>query len=140
MTVETATTSWTIPDRHVRVAASRTVLRRIGKVSTLVTLAQRCGEAGAEGGRAAVGRVADVRPAEPALGEAADGDQAPAGRELGEKRRRVVDLSAGGRAVRALGPGMRGDEVPEEDVVGDAELVEDAVNDRRCRLGRPCTR
>ena len=34
VTVATATASWTMPERHVRVAASRTVFRRIGKPST----------------------------------------------------------------------------------------------------------
>ena len=34
VTVATATASWTMPDRHVSVAASRTVFRRIGKPST----------------------------------------------------------------------------------------------------------
>ena len=35
VTVATATASWTMPERHVRVAASRTVFRRIGKPSTI---------------------------------------------------------------------------------------------------------
>ena len=38
VTVPTATASWTIPDRHVSVAASRIVFRRIGKVSTAANL------------------------------------------------------------------------------------------------------
>ena len=56
--------------------------------------------------------------------------------ELGEERPRRGDLCARRRTIRGLRSRMGRDEVPEQDVVLGAELVEDAVDDRRGRLGR----
>ena len=62
----------------------------------------------------------------------------PAG-ELGEERCAGLDLGAGGRAVgrRLAGPvRVRGHGVPEQDVLLDPQLTQDAVDDRRRGLGR----
>jgi phosphatidylserine/phosphatidylglycerophosphate/cardiolipin synthase-like enzyme len=84
-----------------------------------------------------VGRVADVVAAEHLVGEASDGnDRATAHKRL-EERQSGLDLRAQRAPVHALGPGMRGDDVPEEDAVGDPELREHALDDRRGRLAGP---
>lgn len=80
--------------------------------------------------------VANVWAAEPPVREPADRDDAATVRELGEEGSPLVDLYAGGPPVRRLRPRMRWHEVPEQDVVLEPELGEDAVNDRRGRLGR----
>ena len=81
-------------------------------------------------------RMADVRAAEDAVGHAADGDCAAARGELAQERQPALDLGAGGPAIRGRRARVRRDDVPEEDIVLDAELGEDAVDDRRGRLGR----
>jgi acylphosphatase len=96
-------------------------------------------EAIAEGGCTAVGGVADVGAAEVTLREAADGDDAPATGELGEERRRGLDLGRRRRPVRGRLAGavwVRRHEIPEEDAVGEPELRERPLHDRGRRLGR----
>ena len=137
VTVATATASWTMPERHVRVAASRTVFRRIGKPSTKPTLSERRSQPRPKRCRAAVRGVADVRPAEARVRDPADRDRPPTVGELGEERRARFDLGPRRRPVRALGARVRGHDVPEEDVALDPELLEHRVDDGRGRLGRP---
>lgn len=72
------------------------------------------------------------------MGEAADGNDTPAAGEVTKERPGGLDFGRVGPAVR-VGPAwvvrVRRDDVPEEDVVGEPELVEDAVDDRRRGLG-----
>src|SRR5438105_3063586 len=94
-------------------------------------------EPGRERRRAAVRGMADVRCAGDLLGEPADGDDPPTGHERGEEAAGVVDLGPGRRPVRARRSGMRRHDVPEQHLLLEPELVQDAVDDRRGRLGRP---
>jgi hypothetical protein len=66
-----------------------------------------------------------------------DRDDPAAAGELVEKWTRGAHLSARGQAVRGRRPRMRRHDVPEQDVVLDPELAQDAVDDRRSRLGGP---
>jgi len=63
-------------------------------------------------------------------------DDAPPAHELGEERLGRRDLGSRRRPVRARGARMRRHDVPEQDVLREAEAPEDAVDDRRRRLGR----
>ncbi len=93
-----------------------------------------------ERGGAAVRRMTDVRRVEHRRRDAADRDHVSAPDELVEIRPRRLDLRARRRAVRRRCAGMRRHDVPEEHVVRDPELAEDAVDDRRARLGRAASR
>src|SRR5437764_8063411 len=80
--------------------------------------------------------MADVGRAENGLGDASNRDHPAASRELSRKRDACGDLAAPGRPVRALGARMRRDDVPEQDALLEAELGQDAVDDRRARFRR----
>src|SRR5438105_4793732 len=81
--------------------------------------------------------MADVRRPEDRGREPPDGDDvAPAG-QLDEERQRGGDLLLPGPAVRPVRAGMGRDDVPEQYIVFEPELGEDAVDDRRGRLGGP---
>lgn len=84
--------------------------------------------------------MADVRRAQDRLGEPSDGDRAASGDELLQERERRLDLRPARATVRRLGAGMRRHDVPEQDVLIQAELGEHAVHDRRGRLGRAAAR
>src|SRR6266508_4740796 len=88
-------------------------------------------------GRAAVRGVANVRVAQHGLREPTDGNGAASFRELAQEGQAGLDLGAGWPAVRRLRPRMRRHDVPEEDVVFEAELGEDAVDDGCSGLGGP---
>src|SRR3712207_2223509 len=88
VSVETATTSCTIPETHVSVAASRIVLRRTTRGSGIEQVKQPR----TERRRAAVGGVTDVAAAERGVREPADGDDAAAARERVEEGARGGDL------------------------------------------------
>src|SRR5215471_4240553 len=68
--------------------------------------------------------------------DASDRDRAAPSGDVGEKGCARLDLASGRSAVRGLGPGVRRHDVPEQHLVLDAELGEDAMDDRCGRLGR----
>ena len=78
----------------------------------------------------------DVRGARGARGDPSDGDRDAPSQDLVEERRCRFDLVAPRRAVRALRSRMRRHDVPQQDVLFDAEPGKDAVNDGRARLRR----
>ncbi len=82
-------------------------------------------------------RVADVPPTEDVVREAADGNRSPAAAEFLEKRHCLSYFGSSRPAVRRSGPGIRRHDVPEEDVVLDAELGDHTVDDRGRRFRRP---
>jgi hypothetical protein len=63
-------------------------------------------------------------------------DPAPLGQGLGE-REPCGDLGGRRGPVRGLGARMGRDDVPEQHLAGEAQLGQDAVDDRRRGLGRP---
>src|SRR5262245_57980272 len=72
--------------------------------------------------------------------DAADSDHGAPGGNRVEKAETGVDLAPGRRAIRAMRARMGRDDVPEQDVVIEPVLGENAVDDRRRRLGRPGSR
>jgi hypothetical protein len=83
--------------------------------------------------------VPDVRGAGDQLGETADGDEPAAVRCTFEEPRGDIDLDARRPPIRIRAPRlvwMCRHDVPEQHLVLDPELGEDAVDDRRARLGR----
>ncbi len=137
VTVATATASWTMPDRHVRVAASRTVFRRIGKPST----SRPYRSAAANPVRnAAAPPCEGWRTYGPPMRACATLPIAIARRpaESSARNGALASISAARRRpVRALGARVRRHDIPEEDVALDSELCEHRVDDGRGRLGRP---
>ena len=91
---------------------------------------------GGESHGASVRGVANIGAAERGVRNPADGQDAAARGELVGEEAPVGDLTPGRGAVRGLGAGMRRDDVPEENVLVDAEVGEYAMDDRRGRLGR----
>src|SRR4051794_38732672 len=88
----------------------------------------------------AVARMAHVRRARDLLGEPSDRDHEAAARDTVEKAEGGSHLVARRPpiCIRTFGlVWMCRDDVPEQDVVLDPELTEDAVDDRRARLRRP---
>jgi len=89
-----------------------------------------------------MGGVTDVWSAERLFRKASDCEHASAlGKALDEPQP-VGDLGGAWTAVgkrRAGAVGVGRHEVPEQDVVGDPELCERSVHDRRADLGRPGT-
>jgi hypothetical protein len=84
--------------------------------------------------------MADAIDLERSLGDPSHGHDFSPPRELVEERPRYGDLLGARPAVRCGLTGtmrMRGDDVPEQDVLLDPELAEHAVDDRRRRLGGP---
>lgn len=92
---------------------------------------------GGERRRSSVRGMAHVRPADRCVRHTADRQHAPTDRELVGEDPALGDLTSRRHAVRRRGAGMGGDDVPEQYIALDAELGEDTVDDRRCRLGRP---
>jgi hypothetical protein len=84
--------------------------------------------------------MADVRPAEDSLGEATDADHLPPRGEFSEKRQTCLDLLPGRSTVGRLGAGVGRHDVPEQDLLLETELGEDAVDDRGRRFARRRTR
>ena len=80
--------------------------------------------------------MAHVGAAERGVRDAAHRDNLPSRCELIGEDAALFHLAARRRTVRRFGSGMCRDDVPEEHVVLDAELGEDAVDDRGRRLGR----
>ena len=80
--------------------------------------------------------MAYVGAAERGLRDSADGDDAASRGELVGEHTSAEDLFARGRTVRGRGAGVRRNDVPEQDVVGEIELIEHAVDDRRRRFRR----
>ena len=79
-------------------------------------------------------RMPDVGSAERRLGDAADGENAAAARELAGERQAGLDLPACRRPVRHRAAGMRRHDVPEDHGVGELEVGEHLVDDGRGRL------
>jgi hypothetical protein len=65
-----------------------------------------------------------------------DADDATTDCECSQERKTGPDLGARGPSIRRVRSGMRGNRIPEEDVVRDAELGENAVHNRRTGLGQ----
>ena len=86
---------------------------------------------------AAMGGVTNPGDAERALGHPADRDHEPPGCERGDEAQSDGYLVACGCPILALRPRMSGNDVPEENVVLEAELREHPMNDRGRRLGGP---
>lgn len=87
--------------------------------------------------------MADVRSTELAGRETAHGDHAAAPRKLGHEPPPCHDLPPRGPPIRLRLPAtmwMSRNEIPEENVVGHAELGQDAVHYRRARLSGSGTR
>jgi hypothetical protein len=82
----------------------------------------------------------DVPTAESRFGDAADREHAAALCELTCKRHASLDLVAGRPSIRTLRSRMGRDDVPEQNVVLDIEVRENAVDDRRGRLARAGSR
>jgi len=78
-----------------------------------------------------------VRRVEHVGGKPSDGDDAPAAGELVQERTRGAHLSTRGQPVRGHRSRMRRHDIPEQNVVLDPELAQDAVDDRRSRLAGP---
>lgn len=86
--------------------------------------------------RSSVRRVTNRRGAARPLRDAADGDDAPPFREGREELEAGDGLRAGRPAIRGRGTRVHRHDVPEQHVVLDPELAQDAMHDRRGRLGR----
>src|SRR3954454_2299717 len=78
----------------------------------------------------------DALGAERRVRDPADGDDTAPRRQPIDEMKPRRHLRARRRMVRPLRPRVRRHDVPEQHVVADAELREDAVDDRRARLGR----
>ncbi len=85
-----------------------------------------------------MGRMANVWGAEGFLRDTPDGDHLSSARELADEGQPCFDLYTRRVPVRASRAGMRGNDVPEQDVVRELELGQDTVDDGRRRLGRAC--
>src|SRR4051812_21273305 len=109
-----------------------------GGCATASSGPEKVDEPGAEGGRAAVARVADVLATESCLRDAPDGDHAAAGGEPLDVREPAVDLRPRRRPIGRCRARMRRHDVPEQHVLGKTEVGQHALHDRRRRLGRPC--
>ncbi len=83
-----------------------------------------------------MGRMANVRCAKRGLGESAAGQYATSSRQRAGEGQSGFDLGPRGSPVRRRCTGMRGDDVPAEDVLLEPELLEGGTDDRRGRLGR----
>lgn len=81
-----------------------------------------------------MGGVSNRSDAERALRDAADGDDTAPLRERSEEREAGLDLGAFRRSVRRHRSRVRRHDVPEEDVVLDPELAQDAMDDSGGRL------
>jgi hypothetical protein len=90
--------------------------------------------------RASARGMSHVGSAENALCQPPDRDHPTPGGELPQKRRGRVDFDPRRPAVRRGCARMSRDDIPEEHVVFQAELAQDAVDDRRARLARPRSR
>src|SRR5262245_51221932 len=114
--------------------ASVAVFRAIGRCWS-----DKGGQPGSELSSATVRRVTDSDGADRSLGDPAHRDDVAPRGELLEERPGRLDLGAVRPAVRV---GLSGavrvgrHDVPEEHVLGQVELLEYAVDDRRRRLGR----
>jgi hypothetical protein len=87
-----------------------------------------------------VAGMADVRAADNGVRDAADGDRPAPVRESAQKGQPGVDLGSRRATIRARRAGVRRDDVPEQDLLLEAELDEDAVDDGGCRFCRPVPR
>ncbi len=84
-----------------------------------------------------MGRVAHMEAAQRFVRQPPDGDHASADGESTGKRQAGYDLGACGQTVPGRVPGMRRDDVPEQNVSLELERAENAVHDCRRHLRRP---
>jgi len=87
-----------------------------------------------------VARMANIRRAGRSLGDSADRDHLSSPCQALEEPLTGRDLGVGRVAIRALGSGVRGDDVPAEGFAGDAERHERLADDRRGRFRRAAPR
>src|SRR5919197_3612305 len=80
--------------------------------------------------------MANVGASENRLRKAAYGDRGASTLELVEERERGLHLGSRRAAVGAVGPGVRRDDIPEQDVLFEPELRKHAMDDGRGCLGR----
>ena len=85
-------------------------------------------------------RMADVFGSQSGRGDPPDGDHPAAGGQGFGEGQASGHLIGRRRAVRGRGAGMGRDDVPEQHLVGQPQFGKNAVDDRRCRLGRPRSR
>ena len=130
-----AAASWNMPELQTSPPASRNAFRLTGAAIGTLT-GEHTPEACRELQCAAVRRVPDIRRVEDGRGDPPDGDDAAAAGQLVEERSRCAHLTARRPPVRISRPRVRRDDVPQKHIVLEAELAEDAMHDRRARLGR----
>jgi hypothetical protein len=82
-------------------------------------------------------RMTDVGRAENGLGKPSYRKDAPPAGELEREGEPGCHFAAPRESIRSLGAGMRRDDIPEQDVLLEPKLRENAVDDRRAGLGRP---
>jgi hypothetical protein len=99
-----------------------------------VPTGQQGSKIGLKFGRAAVGGMTDIRRLQGGLGQPSDRDHTPSTCELAGEDEPRVDLRPCGLAIRALRSGMGRDDVPEQQVVSQAEFGEHALDDGRRRF------
>lgn len=112
------------------------MLRRTGYV---VAEIEQFNQSRAELPSSAVGRMAKAGKCQRCLGHASDRHDPPPRGEHAHEAQPGPHLDACGPPVRPLRPGVRGDDVPEEHIVLEVELREDAVDDGRRGLRGPCS-
>jgi thiamine pyrophosphokinase len=101
---------------------------------------KKLAEAVPERDRSAAGGMPNAAHGESMLGDPTDRDDGTARAHELDVPAAGLHLGAGRSTVRALGARMGRDDVPEQDVVCELELGEDAVDDRCGRLDRPLPR
>ena len=125
-----AAASWSAAELQTRQAARRNAFRRTscltGRVYAAAPRRTQARRRATGGGRTARRGLGCKPP---------DGDDAAATRELVEERPCGADLRACRPPVRRRRPRMGRHDVPEQNVVLYSELTQDAVHDRRGRLG-----
>jgi hypothetical protein len=84
-----------------------------------------------------MGRVPYVGSVERRLRDPPDCEHASTAGEFARERHAGLDLAARRRAIRSHGAGVRRYDVPEEHGIGEPDLGQHAVDDRRRRLGWP---
>ena len=148
VTVPTATASCTIPDRHVRVAASRIVFRRIGKLSTRRIYPSRVirrrvtvrGHVQGVFFRETTRRRAQARGVAGWVAQHAGRERRGGPRRRARRGRAIVALHPRGPARRARRLGRRRAARSRRDCPGSRPGELSARGRRPCRPGRPAGR
>ena len=129
-----AAASWNAPELQTSEPASRKALRRTSALTGRVYAAgpRRTRAAPPCDGWRTYGAVEHL------CCEPPDGDDPPPARQLVEKRTRRPHLGARRTSIRRRRAGMCRHDVPEQHVVDDTKLAQNALHDRRTRLGGAC--